>query len=171
MLEGIGSCLRTSKRYVNDARLLLNNDSLENAILLGIYATEEFVKVHTLSQELEQQKGRRVVQVEAKLFSSHDYKLKTAEEILGISLPDVEGSKIILESSRIDVARIPFRIGAPDVTVSPGTRLQCAYVDWNDEENQWEGGIHYNPAHLEDLLARIEKRLSEIVKKHDIKSL
>ncbi len=161
ILEGIQKCLSNTKRYVEDSRLIFGSGSLEHAVVLAIFAAEELAKAGIISQRFQQQRGRKSIQVERIIFQgrdAHDYKIKEAKRILG---------SLMLESSKLGVARFPFPLGRPDVEASPETRLQCAFVDWDNKD--WKFGTSFHPANLTDLLEGIEKHILKIAKKHGLK--
>jgi len=120
VMEGIKLCLDNAEQYVKDSELLRRNKSIVHAVVMAIFACEEMVKAYILFEHFQQESEGSFIEVSRKLFEDHEYKMKTAEKVLGINL--------YLDSSRLPV-RIPFKLGAPDVKASPKLRLQCAFVD------------------------------------------
>jgi len=152
--QGIKLCLTNVKLYINDSRRLMEAGSVEHVVVLVIFAAEELAKASILSKRLYEQKGRDAIEVETKLFrgrGAHEFKMKEAKQLLGDSL--------ILESSRVGYAELPFTLGE-EVVASPELRLQCAFVDF--EDGKWKFGTSYSRANLEDLLRKIEDEVSRL---------
>lgn len=156
VVEGIGKILTNAYRYVKDSKLLLKDGSIEHAVVCAVFAAEELAKASMLSRQLEEHEGEPFIEVAG--FLDHPYKLREAKRLLGDAL--------IIETSRIGLIRIPFRVGAPDVEVSHPIRLLCAFVDFEDGE--WKFGTDYNPYMLLDLLKGIEEKLNSIAIKHGL---
>jgi len=163
VVEGIEKLLINAYRYVRDLKLLLNDGSLDYAVVCAILAAEELAKANMLSQQLEEHEGEHFIEVpicehRMSWFRCHKCKLREAKRLLGNAL--------IIESSRLGIARFPFRLGVYDVEASHPILLLCAFVDFEDGE--WKFGIDYNKHMLElDLLKRIEEKLDSIAMKHD----
>lgn len=103
-----------------------------------------------LSKQLEEHEGDPFIEVTG--FHSHQFKLQEAKRLLGDAL--------IIESSRLGIARIPFRLGVDDVEVSHPIRLLSAFVDFEDGE--WKFGTDYISTCLSWTCLR-ESRRSSIV--------
>ena len=151
VMEGIKLCLDNAERYVKDLELLRQNRSIEHAVVMAIFACEEMAKAYILFEHFKQESDGDFVGVSKKLFEDHEYKMKTAEKVLGINL--------YLDSSRLPV-RIPFRLGAPDVKASPKLRLQCAFVDFRD--GSWKFGTEHNPHYFTFLLKAIQDKIDSL---------
>jgi len=157
VVEGIEKLLSNAYRYIKDSKLLLKDGSIEHAVVCAIFAAEELAKASMLSKQLEEHEGDPFIQVTG--FRSHPYKLQEAKRLLGDAL--------IIESSRVGIMRIPFRIGANDVEVSHPIRLLCAFVDF--ENGEWKFGTDYNQYKLElDLLKGIEEKLNSLAVRHGL---
>ncbi len=110
MRNGIRLILDNVSQYVKDARLLVSESSVAHATVLTLYASEELGEASLLFQAKE---NRKFV-VESRLFrgkNAHHVKMGEARPLLGDS--------VVLQSSMIGRARIPFILGAPDVEASP----------------------------------------------------
>jgi AbiV family abortive infection protein len=146
MRQGIRIILSNITKYVEDARLLIRHDSMSHAAVLSLYASEELGKASLLHETLENHKPI----VDLKLFrgkEAHILKMAAAKRLLGDS--------IILQSSIVGRARVPFILGAPDVEASPSLRMDCTYVDFRD--GKWTFGSPFLVEHLGGLLDRLEK--------------
>jgi len=75
---------------------------------------------------------------------------------------DLVGDYMILQSSALGKARLPFIVEAPDVEASPETREDCTYVDFR--EGDWKFGVTFVGDHLESLLQKIDEQCSVIHK-------
>jgi len=151
MRPGIQMILENICRYVRDARILVSDGSIEHAALLAMVAAEELGKASLLYQTLLNGKPK----VDLKLFrgrEAHKRKMERARQLLG--------DFAILQSSVFGRARLPFIIGAPDVEASSELRMDCAYVDFR--ENDWKFGALFPKEHLESLLTKLEEQASLI---------
>lgn len=158
-VEGIGKILSNAYRYVKDSKILLKDGSLEHAVVCAIFAAEELAKASMISKQLEEHQEESFIEVRG--WFSHSYKMQEAKRLLGNAL--------IIESSRLGIARLPFRLGVDDKEASHPIRLVCAFVDFADGE--WKFGTSYNQYILElDLLKEIEQKLNTIATKHGIAS-
>ncbi len=149
--HGIRLILDNVSQYVKDARLLVSDSSVAHATVLTLYASEELGKASLLFQAKE---NRKFV-VDSRLFRSknaHRLKMEEARHLLGDS--------VILQSSVIGRARVPFILGAPDVEASPNLRMDCTYVDFRDEK--WVFGASFPVEHLANLLNRLEEEASRL---------
>jgi AbiV family abortive infection protein len=154
MRQGIRIILSNITKYVEDARLLIQHDSMSHAAVLSLYASEELGKAILLHETLESHKPN----VDLKLFrgkEAHDRKMAAAKRLLGDS--------IILQSSVAGRARVPFILGAPDVEASPSLRMDCTYVDFRD--GKWSFGSPFLVEHLDGLLNRLEKETATLANK------
>lgn len=138
-------------RYVRDARLLLNDSSVEHATLLAMYAAEELGKASLLCQSLE--KGQPAVDLQLFRGSrAHEMKMDEARRLVGDS--------VLLQSSIVGRARIPFILGAPEVEATPELRMDCTFVDFR--EGKWKFGALFAKEHLDTFLGDVEARTSSI---------
>lgn len=138
-------------RYVRDARLLLNDSSVEHATLLAMYAAEELGKASLLCQSLEKSKPA----VNLRLFQgsrAHKVKMDEARRLVGDS--------VLLQSSVFGRARLPFILGAPEVEATPELRMDCTFVDFR--EGNWKFGAPFATEHLDTFLGDLETRASSI---------
>jgi AbiV family abortive infection protein len=154
MSEGIRMILKNLSRYVRDSRLLLEDNSVEHATLMALYAAEELGKASLLYQT--QAKGELVV--DSALFrgrQAHEKKMDEARHLLGDSA--------LLQSSIFDRARFPFILGAPEVEATPGLRMDCTFVDLR--EGNWRFGALFVADHLDRLLVDLETQTSSILQR------
>jgi len=164
IVEGIGKILNNTSRYIKDSKVLLKDGSLEHAVVCAVFAAEELAKAGMLSKQFEEHEGEPFIEMPTcdhrrSRFYCHECKLQEAKKLLGDTL--------IIESSRLGIARLPFRLGVDDKEVTHPIRLLCAFVDFEDGE--WKFGTPYNPSMLKlDLLKGIEEKLNEIATKHGL---
>jgi len=147
MQQGIEMILMNLLRYVQDAKLLYMDGSIEHATLLAEYAAEELGKASLLCQTL--QTGSP--SVDLRLFSgkkAHETKMEEARRLLG--------NNVILQSSTVGRARVPHIVGAPDVETSPKLRMDCTYVDFR--EGEWKFGASFLKEHLVNLLTELNNQ-------------
>lgn len=147
MQQGIEMILMNVLRYVQDIKLLYMQGSIEHATLLAEYAAEELGKASLLFQTL--QMGNP--SVDLRLFrgwEAHELKMQEARKLLG--------DWVILQSSVIGRARLPFILEAPDVEASPELRMDCTYVDFR--EGGWKFGASFVKDHLVTLFTELEKQ-------------
>ncbi|MCH8914419.1 MAG: AbiV family abortive infection protein [Thaumarchaeota archaeon] len=75
--EGINLCLNNAVRLLEDAMILLENDRIQNGLVNGILAQEEFAKVLFLYSHYEKNKGKDISKTQVgKKFRLHRPRLK-----------------------------------------------------------------------------------------------
>ena len=149
--QGVELSIANSGRYVEDCKVLLQSKSLSHAVVMAIFACEEFAKAGFLLECLEKQKKEGIVEVNKKIFSSHEFKIQYARKL---------GLTLIMESSRLGYARLPFKLGGEDVVASPELRLDCAFVDYKD--GKWNLGTDSQMSSIQQFLYEIEEKLKHL---------
>jgi len=122
---GITMCLDNSDTYLEDATFLLDRDSLLHSLVLLEFACEEMAKAYILWDSWQAQKGCEVIEVDERAFRNHPFKVRRFEQVLG-------EDALLLHSSALGKARIPFMLGGPDVSMSHNLRLEGAFVDFRE---------------------------------------
>jgi len=167
VVEGIQKIISNAHRYVKDSKILLNCGGIEHAVVSAVFAAEELAKASALSRQLKEYQSEALIEFpECHHYAKnwllcHKCKLEEAKNLLG--------ETFIIESCRLGIARLPFRLGVEDKEASHEVRMSCQFVDWNKKEGNWEFGTEYNVYMLElDLLKAIEKNLEIIATRHGI---
>jgi AbiV family abortive infection protein len=143
--EGMKLALRKCEEHLSNAETLISKNGISDAVALIEHSIEEFGRAVALSQKLKV--GSE--QVEIQLFRSHDYKYNMAWTVLPSSL------KTIYEGT-FDVAA--FASSDFDVegeTISPMTRLDATYVNYDEKSEQWKSGIRADSSKLSDIIKGI----------------
>jgi len=141
--EGMNLCARNIRGYLQDVQKLLDNPhdySEWHAVMLAIFAFEELAKYYELKKAKEEAATNKVdkVEMDDRLFRNHEYKQELARELI-----DKDFIRLI------DEASLPPGFRGETVEISHRLRLDCAFVDWRDD--QWIHGTPLMPSNLRKL--------------------
>ena len=112
VIEGIQRMISNAHQYVKDSKILLHCGAIEHSVVSAVFGAEELGKASMLSKKLVEHHEEDEIELPACPHHIHNWlrchkcKLLEAKNLLGNSL--------IIESSRVDIARFPFRIGVDD---------------------------------------------------------
>ena len=144
--KGIEFCRTNALAYLDDARMILSKGRFGHAYVSVQLAIEELGKAIILKERADEafkKPGVWHVEVENKLWKSHEYKTKKAWTLLDPNL------KVIHK-------RLP-RLDITDTAASHSTRLECAYVDFHEKSQLWWLGPVIDKPKLEMLIENVEK--------------
>lgn len=154
MQEGIDLCKKNISEFLEDARLLVEAGRLQHALVSVEFAKEEFGKIVMLREASVRDKSDFVT-VGRGTFKSHKGKNKKAWTILDPSFRIVFSG----DFSEEDFEEEDFVV---DTTISHYTRLQCAFVAFDESSNEWHIGRDIDKDLLVDLIEHIQQKLSEV---------
>jgi len=149
--EGMNLCARNIRGYLQDVQKLLDNPhdcSDWHAVMLAIFAFEELAKFAQL-KEAKARAATGNVEIDDQLFSKHKYKQELAGKLI-----DKKSLKLIDKTS----LEPSFR--GETVTITPSLRLDCAFVDW--ENDQWTHGTPLIPNNLRKFKESIAQALCSL---------
>ena len=146
--EGLRLCRENALSFLESAKILINANKTNHAVILFQFAKEEVGKLAmlmNLSNELSE-----IIVVPGKVFSTHEGKSEKAESLFGEDSWVVKGG---FEKG--------FYYCGPEGGFDLGmesdhnVRLKCAFVDYDDQQKGWiKPGIE---THKEVFLSTIEK--------------
>jgi AbiV family abortive infection protein len=147
--EGMTLALRKSEEYLSDAELLISKGSLNTAVVLIEFAIEEFGRAVALCEKLK----TGSVEVERTLLKSHNLKYNKAWSVLPEDLKTIyEGTfdPAIFDPNIFDVGK---------ETISPRTRLDATFVDYDESIKKWKDGIRADKYKLEAIIKGIREEI------------
>ena len=143
--QGLRLCRENALSFLESAKILVNEDKINHAVILFQFAKEEAGKLAwllTLYEELTE-----IIQVPGELFSTHKDKSKKSEDFFGIE------SWVIKPG--FDKRYFDCRYFESAIESDHDTRLKCAFVGYNDQSKIWiKPGIE---ADKETFLATIDR--------------
>lgn len=149
--EGMRLCARNIRSYLQGVQLLLEHShdlGDWHAVILAIFAFEELAKFAQLKEAKEKATTDKV-EIDDRLFRDHEYKQELARKLI-----DEESRKLI------DEASLPPAFRGETVEISPLLRLDCAFVDWKDD--QWIHGAPLIPNNLRRFKESIAQALCSL---------
>ena len=144
--EGVEHSLEKSTQHLEGAEACLSEDIFDGAVALIEYSVEEFGRAVALREKLET--GSE--EVERKLFWSHEYKYNKAWTVLPNDL------KIIYEGTFATAVlgdEAVFEVGKE--SISPRTRLDAIFVNYDESLDAWKTGIQANKQKLNRIIEGI----------------
>ncbi|MCW4000891.1 MAG: AbiV family abortive infection protein [Candidatus Bathyarchaeota archaeon] len=154
--EGIDLCRRNIAIFLDDAKALMRNGSLQNAYVLVQFGLEEFGKIIALKEAVENCDSGNI-SVNNKIFKNHEFKTEKAWTKIS------PWARIINEGFDEDVSDMPYGFPAysePTTEASPQTRLDCVFVDFR--EGNWINGHKIDRERLVHLITYIEHMLETL---------
>ena len=150
--EGIKLALEKCEEHLASAEILTTRDDLSNAAALIEFAIEEFGRAVALIEKLKT--GSE--EIDRKLFTSHDYKYEKAWTVLSSDLKTVyEGT---FDVSAFNKAY--FDVGKE--TISPRTRLDATYVNYDEKNQEWKVGIRADKEKLRSIINGIRESIKNL---------
>ena len=101
----------------------------------------------TAGREQSRKMGASNVTVKDDLFRLHDYKQKTAEQLLAAE------TMIPIPAYFSDTYFSPKYFGTKEVTVKPNLRLECVFIDWLGDD--WRYGTPHDTQRLNKFLEAV----------------
>lgn len=148
--EGIKVSLEKTEEHLTGAEVLIENKNINNAVVLVEFAIEEFGRAVALREKLQE----RSEDVETYLFTNHAYKYDKAWSVLPIEM------KTIYEGS---FGPLDFHSDEPNTrreTISPRTRLDATFVNYDKVTNEWRKGIQADPERLASIITKIREEIA-----------
>jgi len=157
--EGIQYSLKKSEEHLVGAEVLIERNLLSGAVALIEFAIEEFGRAQALREKL--RKGSE--DVERSLFSSHDYKYEKAWTVLPEELKTIyEGTfdtAVLGEATLGEMALGETVSGVEKETISPRTRLDATFVNYDEHEKEWKVGVPAEKEKLEIIIKGIREHI------------
>lgn len=149
--------------FLSTAEILLKSDNLDHVAIIVEFAIEEFGKALMLKDEYE--KRTDPVQVADSVFTSHHRK---SERAWKSGAPSALDSKFRMISDggfeRSDDGKQGFsRAFEQVINISHYIRLECAFVDYDDTENDWFlGHVEIAKERLRGLLEHVREKTTNL---------
>ena len=162
--QGVDMCKKNISVFLNTAEILLKSEYLDHAAINVEFAIEEFGKALMLKDEYE--KRTASVQVAESVFRNHPRK---SERAWKGDDPFALDSKFRMISEggfeRSDDGKQGFSRGFEQViNISHYIRIECAFVDWDVDENDWFlGHKEISEGRLRNLLEHIREKTTNLV--------
>jgi len=137
--EGIAISLRTAKMHLDSAELLIRNDFSGNAVVLLEFAIEEFGRAVYLRERLH----NGLETIESALQTNHSLKYDKAFSVLPKDLKTIWENTIGWFPKGWFPANYFPRGYWPILkeTISPDTRLDATFTDYDEKTQTWQSGI------------------------------
>lgn len=145
--EGIKLALEKCDEHLASAEILASRGALGSAVVSLEFAIEEFGRAIAL---IEKYKAGSE-DVERKLFIDHDYKYNKAWTVLPTSL------KTIYEGSFDPAVFDPKIFDAGKETISPRTRLDATYVNYDEKTREWKVGVRADRDKIQKIIDEMNK--------------
>jgi len=152
--KGVKMSKDKARQHLNDARILIENGSIEGAALLTIHAQEELGRIIILNKRYEKARacGQSFIEIRNRgkdEFYSHQRKQEMAKTI------------IPLESLRIHKGSFGVGFGKGfdiDTWISQDLREAVVYIDYCD---RWQSPPQIDSEKLRNCIEHIEKQLKQ----------
>lgn len=154
MQEGIDLCKKNALVFLKDAKLVIKYERLCHALVSVEFAIEEIGKIVMLQEALKNS-NQDPVPVEEKVFRSHKDKSDNAWTVLDPKF------KVVFEGD-FDGEAFEWKDFLTDTKASHKTRLECAFVDFDESRKIWHLGRDMDESRLIALIKHIEARLPQI---------
>lgn len=161
--QGVDLCKKNIFVFLSTAEILLKSDNLGHAAMNVEFAIEEFGKALMLKDEYE--KRTDPVQVADSVFRSHHRKSERAWKSGDPSALDSK-FKMISDGGfeRSDDGKQGFsRAFTQVINITHYIRLECAFVDYDNSENDWFlGHVEITKERLRNLLEHIREKTTNL---------
>jgi len=145
--EGIKLALQKCDEHLASAEILASKSALSNAVVSLEFGIEEFGRAVALIE-----KHKAVSEdIETKLFTDHDYKYNKAWTVLP------SGLKTIYEGSFDPAVFDPNVFHTGKETISPRTRLDATYVNYDEKTREWKVGIRADKDKIQEIINEIKQ--------------
>ena len=148
--EGIKVSLEKTEEHLTGAEALIKNKNTNNAVVLVEFAIEEFGRAVALREKLQ----KRSENVETYLFTNHAYKYDKAWSVFPIEM------KTIYEGSFSPLDFQPDKFDSRSETISPRTRLDATFVNYDKVTQEWNKGIQADPERLVSIIKKIREEIA-----------
>ena len=154
MFEGILSSKEKALQFLQDAELLVQNESVVHSIIPVQYGIEEFGRASALKEKLDEG-SMDEYSVEKRLFKDHTYKEEKAWSHLPSHLKTIyEGTF----TPRVFDTRV-FDTGE---TISSQTRIDATFIDWDDKRGEWKIGIRASGDRVLELIKGLRAEILKL---------
>ncbi len=148
--NGITLCLSRVSEYLLDAERLSNQSAnqgtLQDAAILVTFAIEELGKAIILRKRSEEQSNAEIVQVEREAFGGRDAREHKQSE----AFTQIDAKMKLLPRAAFSAAAFGPDFNTKDVDISPDTRLELSFVDF--ENGDWPRSPPIEPRRLKALV-------------------
>lgn len=145
--DGIKRALEKCDEHLASAEILASKDLMNNAVVVLEFGIEELGRAVALIEKFKI--GSE--DIEIKLFTDHDYKYDKAWTVLPISL------KTIYEGSFDPAVFDPNVFDAGKETISPRTRLDATYVNYDEKTQEWKAGVQASKDKIQKIIDEIRQ--------------
>lgn len=157
---GLNCCARNIRDLALDAETLLGREyptreSHAHAIALAIFALEELAKYSEIKKAKQTATGD-TVEIDERLFRSHDYKQKIAQELVP------EDARVLFAENFVREHLLPDSDKTERIDVSPRQRTVCLFLDWNKKLAEWSLGIPVDTTLVSKLIKAIRDALVKL---------
>ena len=159
MVEGIRRCWDNALMFLNCSELLVQTDSKNYSncsIILFQYAKEEIGKMAILRKKANQLSEK--ISLPEETFSDHVNKDRMAEELLGKDSWVIRGG---FEDSGFQIFS-SFKGFQKPIRTNHKIRLKCAFVDYDEGQNEWVLGVEHSPETLLAKIREVKSKLNEM---------
>jgi AbiV family abortive infection protein len=157
-VNGISLCLKKAKALSEDAMLLFKNGTkTDHAVVLYVYAVEEFGKALLLDDEYRANPNEATYDIDKELFvgkGAHSKKLQRVHR----RLPD-ECLKLMQGS--FDAESFDRESFSVDILADLETRAEALYVDWSPDIGIWKSVPPIDRNRLEKAIVLFQDELSK----------
>ncbi len=148
--NGITLCLNRVSEYLLDAEGLSNQSAsqgtLQNAAILVTFAIEELGKAVILRKRSGDQSNAEIVHVEREAFGGRDAREHKQSE----AFTQIDAKLKLLPRAIFSAAAFGPDFNTKDVDISPDTRLELSFVDF--ENGDWSRSPPIEPRRLKALV-------------------
>jgi AbiV family abortive infection protein len=169
--EGIPVTLKKALEHLYGAEALIGNNLLNDAVALIEFAIEEFGRAVILRDMV----GANIETIEEKrCWYNHDYKYNAAFTKLPKELKTIWDGMIPLKGmiarayiasafhpSAYCTARRSRYVRGKGEVVSPTTRCEAVFIDYDETKQKWKNGIRANRAKLELVIAELKEHIRD----------
>ena len=151
VIRGMHYCKVNALRYLQDARLILQEMSVAHAYVSVQIAIEELGKMILLTEYTEEARKNNKDEISIIIkdkWKKHDHKTGKAFKIIDPKL------RILHKKTRLDKA---------DTEVSNTTRLECGFAEYDEDSKIWWLGPVIDRPKLEALMNNVEEILKSDV--------
>ncbi|MEJ2271447.1 MAG: AbiV family abortive infection protein [Candidatus Bathyarchaeota archaeon] len=154
--DGIKKIKKNILNFLDSAEILLNSNKKDHASILTEFAIEELGKILMLKDEYDNLSNS--IKIPKSVFRTHKGKSERAWQFLNQSYRMISNGGF----ERSDDGSIGFERGFEQVTfASHNTRLECAFVDFENSK-RWYVGRNIDSTKLKEQIKHIQEKIQEL---------
>ncbi|MDT8781954.1 MAG: hypothetical protein IAX22_04830 [Candidatus Bathyarchaeota archaeon] len=135
--------------HLDVAELLASNGFTDNSVISLEFAIEEFGRIVAFNENLKNKSD----EIDDRIMKNHEFKYNLAWGVLPKEL------KILYEGTFDPAIFDPEIFDCAKETISPQTRLNATFINWDNRTNDWKDTINVDAKKISEISIQIKKSL------------